>query len=241
VDAIGTSLAPDVEYVDHRRLGLEPMHGAEAVVGLLRSLSQTVRDTALRVDDILAVQPSALAVRMTNSGTLVDGAGTFERQFLGVYSLGSDGRVTRVEPFDADDETAALARFDELAALAAATEPSTAASGATPKRARRLRPNAATADAARCEAALAARDLTALADQLADDLVMTDHTTGATLDREGCLDSFRYALRVRDWTCRIEPLAALGEALALARMTYLAGSFVRDDFDVGSVEREQIC
>src|SRR5262249_23650255 len=66
------ALAPSVEWVDHRTLiGLGSSQGAEAVlhevVGSLLDLSE---DVATHVDDIVALRPDALLVRLTTSGIL---------------------------------------------------------------------------------------------------------------------------------------------------------------------------
>src|SRR5262249_11281402 len=66
--------------------------------------------------------------------------------------------------------------------------------------------NAATACAARVDAAIAARDADALSTLSADEWEVVDHTTGTTWDREAELRSFRYLLRAEQPTCRHEPL-----------------------------------
>ncbi len=106
---------------------------------------------------------------------------------------------------------------------------------------RRVRPNAATANAARLEAAVAARDAAALPTLFTDDLEALDHTTGAAYGRKGVLFVFRSLLKTsRDPTYRSEPLATLGDWLALVRSSVSASGASGRTFDVGAYEREEI-
>src|SRR5206468_7387038 len=107
--------------------------------------------------------------------------GAYEMPFLAVVVMGADGLVARVENFEVEREDEALARFDELTA-----EPAAARIAAVPRQAaekRRVRPNGATANAARLDAAIAARDADALPTLLAERAEVVDHPTGATYDR----------------------------------------------------------
>src|SRR5262249_30562045 len=108
---------------------------------------------------------------------------------------------------------------------------------------RQMRANAATANAARLGAAVAARDVDALPTLWADELDVVDHTTGIVYGREGEFFSFRALLEAPDPTFRYEPLATLGDSLALCRVwqsaTGVAGGTL--DVDVGAFEREVIC
>ena len=87
---------------------------------------------------------------------------------------------------------------------------------------RRVQANAASAHAARVDAAIAARDADALPTLLADDLEAVHHPTGAEHGREGMLFSLRALLKAQDSTCLHEPLATLGDSLGLYRMTVSA-------------------
>ena len=161
----------------------------------------------MRVDDVLGLRSDALLVRWTNLGTERAGGGAYERQFLRLCVFGADGLLTRIELFDADRDAEALARFDELTPLAARTR--------APRSARRVRPNAATAHAARLDAAIAARDADALATLLADESEVVDHPTGATLRPAGsALARFAALLSARDPT---SPARAARDPRRLAR------------------------
>src|SRR5262249_22153932 len=105
---------------------------------------------------------------------------------------------------------------------------------------RRVAANAATAHAAGVDAAIAARDADAPPGLLADELDVLDHTTGPTWDREGALRTFRYMLGAEKLTYRQEPLATLGDALALCRATASASGIARGKFDVGGYEVEAL-
>src|SRR5439155_3407713 len=107
------------------------------------------------------------------------GGGAYERQFILLHVFGADG-LTRVEFFDTEREDEALARFDEVTAKPAASRSTAPPPQAAEKRARRVRSNAATAHAARIDAAFAARDVDAFPSLMADSVEVVDHTTGAT-------------------------------------------------------------
>src|SRR5262249_56733976 len=128
---------------------------------------------------------------------------------------GADGLMTHAELVDVGREDRALLRFDELAAEPA---PALAPARVAACRKRRVHPNAATANAARLEAAMAACDANALADLLADRVEVVDHPTGMTWDRQGALTSWRALLNARNPMFRQQPLATLGASLALCRL-----------------------
>jgi hypothetical protein len=117
--------ASDVERVDRRTMvgtghtrGIEAiLRGHRAVVEMSETLEGRIEG---RVDDVLALGDDRLLLRWTNFGTLRDGGGPYERSFLALSVYGPDGLVTRSEWFDADQDAAAFARFDALAAQAPA-------------------------------------------------------------------------------------------------------------------------
>src|SRR5262249_48614310 len=67
-----------------------------------------------------------------------------------------------------------------------------------------------------------------------------DHPTGITADGDGVLRSLRYLLRAEGPRCRHEPLATLGDSLALFRQSMSASGFSGGTFDVGAYQREVI-
>src|SRR5262245_51723416 len=236
LDRLAGAYAPAVEVVDHRILGTWSAHGAEELLRHWRSWFD-LADVTIRFDDILGARPDALLWRATSFGTDRAGGGAWEAQILRLLVFGADGHVTRSEMFDVDGEAEALARFDELT-----SEPSLARfvvpSRPVKKSVRRVRQNAATANAARVEAAIAARDFDGIAACFADLCEVIDHANGATYDREGTLTTWRSLLRVRDATYRQEPLATLGDSLALCRQCTSAPGVAGKRFDVGAYEIE---
>src|SRR5262249_28364135 len=57
------ALAPDVEYVDHRTLGLGSTRGVQRYLKGPRSLLEIADDVTVRIDDILGLHQDALLVR----------------------------------------------------------------------------------------------------------------------------------------------------------------------------------
>src|SRR5262249_12011716 len=209
LDANRPPFAHDMECVDHRALGLWSARGAAAALRLLRPLFELADDVPIRIHDVLRARSDAILWRSTFSGTDRTSGGTFEHHHLQLRVFGADGLQTRLEFFDADATDDALARFDALT-----FEPSPPRAALSPrvarKVARRVRPNAATAGAARLDAAMAARDLDALAAFSADESETIDHPTGTTYDNIGDLASWRMMLRARDLQFHHEPLATVG-------------------------------
>src|SRR5262249_48272510 len=114
LDRLAGAYAPAMEGVDHRVLGAWSGRGAEAHLRHWRSWLQPA-DSASRFEDVLGLRTDALVCRTTYFGTDRAGGGTFEGEMLTLWAFGADGRWTRVEVFDVDHATEALARFDGLA------------------------------------------------------------------------------------------------------------------------------
>src|SRR5262249_1991121 len=151
--------------------------------------------------------------------------------------FGTEGPISRMEYFPADHEAEALARFDELTSE---TGPFAPPGEAPTKPLPRVRANAATAHAARVEAAIAARDADAFLAMYADESETVDHTTGATSGRQGLLGSLRALLKAENSTLVREMLATLGNSLALWRNQMSASGLAGGTFDVGPYEREEL-
>jgi ketosteroid isomerase-like protein len=229
-DRYANALAPDVEIVDHRIFGTLSVRGSEAALENLRSFFAVADNYAARVDDILRLELGAVLSRGRTCGTDRVGGGAFERPLLSIQIFGADGRLTRIEVFDAERDVEALARFDELTAEQHTARPIP----------RRVRLNAATANAARIDAAITARDADALPSLLADECETVDHTLGHSFSRSGQLSSYRALMSARDPIHRSEPLATLGESLALSEVSISASSFSGGTFDVGAYQIERI-
>ncbi len=236
LDRQASAWAPDVEAVDHRILGTWFARGAEAYRQQLGSVLEVADDVVSSEDDILGLGTDALLTRRTHSGTDRAGGGRYERVFIWLRAFGTDGLITRIEFFDSDREDEALARFDALTAQQEATRPVRAPSATVPQRARRVRPNAATANAARLDAVIAARDTDALPALFTEDAEFIERPTGGIYHRDGALFSLRSLLRARDPVYRHDPLATLGDVLSLCRVTLSATGIERGNYDVGAYE-----
>ncbi|MGH7339953.1 MAG: hypothetical protein ACREKH_05620, partial [Candidatus Rokuibacteriota bacterium] len=195
---------------------------------------QLVETAAIRDEHVLVLRADALLVHRTHFGIDRAGGGAYERRFLNIFVFGADGLVIRIEWFDPDRDAEALARFDELVGDRTA--------GRTAQR--RIRPNAALALIARLDATIADRDVDALPALYAEETEVVDRRAGGvgggTWHRQGVLDTWRALLRAQDPKCRHEPLATLGAALALSRLSLRASGFAGANFDVGPYEREEI-
>ncbi len=105
---------------------------------------------------------------------------------------------------------------------------------------RRVRPNAAFANVRAVEAAMAARNTDAFEHLIADNATSLNHSTGAELDRSQLRHSMRSFLDAENFTLACDPLATLGDRLALFRDSMSASGVARGNLDVGAYERESI-
>src|SRR5262249_57938953 len=137
-------------------------------------------------------QSRAILLRLVTSGTIRATGGAYENHSVSLWLFGADGLLWRWEMFDRDREAEALARFDVLTA-------------APPRPTRRVRPNAATASAARTDAAIVARDVDACNAQWSERVEYLHHPTGATWDHEGVLFSIRKLMAAERPQSRREP------------------------------------
>jgi class 3 adenylate cyclase len=227
-DQGGKRVAASAVSVDHRTLSAWSARGREEIAAQWRAQQNLADDLTVRDDEILALGPTAIAVRNTWRGVLRAGGGVFENVVICVIGYDADGLVERMDIFDSDREAEALARFDELAAAVA------------PKSAiqRRFRPNAATKLTEAIEAAFDRRDLEAVVALLGDPLETIEHPTGVTYGREGQIESSRRMMRLPDIKLRGETLATLGESLVLFRRIVTASGASGGRFDVGAYEIE---
>ncbi|MCI0347448.1 MAG: hypothetical protein L0221_18725 [Chloroflexi bacterium] len=69
---------------------------------------------------------------------------------------------------------------------------------------------------------------------------ITDHTTGVVYDRQGALGSWRALLKAEHPTVVEEPLATLGDSLALCRESISASGFAGVTFDVGPYKKQEV-
>src|SRR5262249_4147552 len=112
--AIAAAIGPDVEFVDHRPVGLPSSRGRDAYMRSLGSLFELVDDMSNRLDAVLALRADGFVFRVTNLGTERAGGGRFERLILLLCVYDAEGLVSHLEFFAVDREDEALARFDAL-------------------------------------------------------------------------------------------------------------------------------
>jgi len=106
---------------------------------------------------------------------------------------------------------------------------------------RRVRANAASANAARLQAAISARNAEALPGLLAADFESTYHPTELVYDRRAPLAHWQELLRARDPALMIEELASLGDSLALVRQRIsFTGLAASDGVDFGAVLEQNL-
>jgi hypothetical protein len=191
-------------------------------------LARTAVEIAAATDDLLdhADARSALAVALRAAGR-------------GAEADAEEARATLL--WEQKGATLLAERAPRAAARAAAVERAAEARIEPPRPGlRRVRPNAATAHAAQLEAVVAARDAEGLDSLLSDQAEAIEHPTGAVYDRRGLLFSYRSGFGARDFSYRLEPLATLGESLALCRESLSAGGYLARTVDVGTYDRERI-
>jgi ketosteroid isomerase-like protein len=219
-------LSPEIEFVDHRPLGLGSARGIDAFMRGNRSQLDIAGEVEIRADDVLALRPNAYLVAWMTSGTLRDGGGRFERPYLMLRAFEPDGRLRHVEWFATDRAEQALARFDELTAPLAPV--------------RRVPANAATAHAARMDAAVAARDLDAFLDLLADDAQAVHHQTGTLYAEREARRAYEIMLANESLVFSHEPLATLGDTLALCRGNLSIGVSQAEDLPFGASNMDSL-
>jgi ketosteroid isomerase-like protein len=98
---------------DHRQLAWDEAQGLEQMAEILRSGFELSTDMRLEVDEVLACDERAIAMRVTWRGTAVDGGGQLDYP-LGLVIVVEDGRAISHDQYDHDDTDAILARFAEL-------------------------------------------------------------------------------------------------------------------------------
>jgi class 3 adenylate cyclase/tetratricopeptide (TPR) repeat protein/ketosteroid isomerase-like protein len=223
LDSWAAVLAPDCESIDHRRLGTWAVRGAPAFLDHLRVLREVASEIVFRDHAVLALEPNAVLVERMHSGNDRLGGGAYERLFLALWATNADGLLARVEWFDTDHDTQALARFD---ALVAGTGPQVEIR-------RRARPNLATEARVRLKTARVAGDDAAAETIVAEDLEAIDHRWHTTYKRDGWFRTWRGMMRSDGATLHYEPIATLGDLLVLDHCRHTATGTTAGRFDVG--------
>ena len=106
--------AEDGEQLDHRSLGGEPVRGHPALREAHRTAFEVFPDSRVRLDEVLAHGEQVIAYLVTFRATSPDAAGGEGELAQGGVGLFEDGKVVRLEAFDADDMAGIIGRYVEL-------------------------------------------------------------------------------------------------------------------------------
>ena len=202
-------MAPDVQFADHRRLGMGAAQGSSSLVRAADVVFETIDDGGWRVADVLALDAVAFLTCDTFTGVDRATGGRFELEQLSLREFDEHGQYARLEWFDHNDVEHALSRFDELTTPRA------------PDARRRVRSNAATILAIEMVDVWAERAPDRLERLLAEGAVIVNHPTGREYDRAGAVAFLRSLITAGDWSMAMEPLATLGERLGLFLYTWV--------------------
>ena len=104
----------DVEFIDHRPLGADPMVGREAVRNWLATLFEFMPDFCIRIDVLAHDGANRYLARDTYSGEGADAFGAAETEWYVVDQL-RDGKLWREDIFA--DEAAARQVFAHQCAI----------------------------------------------------------------------------------------------------------------------------
>jgi hypothetical protein len=194
--------APDLVGHDHRLVGWGTLHGPAALVSTLEAQIELAPDTQERVDHVRSCARGVLfeyAWHGTHEG------GAFENVWLVLVELDQQGRARRADVWEAEQQDAALARFDELNA----TTP-------TPSRFA----NTASRALDRAMAAWSARDWDGFARVLAREFRQSDRRkmVQLELDREQSIAFARQLGEMASTRVESELLATRGDRLSLSRL-----------------------
>ncbi len=99
--------------VDHRANGWGTITGPEAMREHHAATFAVSLDCRIEIDEVLAGDPRAGAIRFTYRGHLADGGGEFEYS-IGYVTAVQDGRAVSTDVYEPEDREAMLARFAEL-------------------------------------------------------------------------------------------------------------------------------
>lgn len=209
-ERIAAGAAHDLRMVDRRVFGTWSVSSGAQMAEHYRQQLALAQDFSGRPDGVLALGCGALLLRVTYHGTGTASGDRFENQVLLLAKSGAEGPVDYAELIEAERESEALARFDDLV-TASAREPSAQPFG-----------NAATRAVERGAAALAARDWDAFAALMAPGFRHFDRTRIAQLETDGqaWLASFRRMVEMTSEPPACMALATRGERLALMAMVW---------------------
>ena len=199
---------------DHRLAGMGRIDGAdsytESVVAPWKIAPVTHGDAGWRW---LALDRHGVITVLGRTGTVPDGGGDLENEYL---YLVAQGRITRVEMFEMNVLDKALARFEELRGSDGTTSAETPATAAPT-----LRANAATRARDRQHSAVVAHDWDAIRRLAATDFVLEDRGKRAlvTGDVEAWIASMQFTSQP-GFRPRATLIGTFGDRIALDRVVW---------------------
>jgi hypothetical protein len=200
VTALETRLAPDVALEDHRLVGVETVHGRAPVLELLDGLRRQLSSVTTSVLHALEHERAGLYLASESGAVTATWAGDlapFEYLIVSLTEYDETGLVVRWHLYDETQLREALARYDDLAPVAA--QPT---GGPGWERFERMRPP----------------DIDELAARLAPDVRIEDHRSLVGVPADGRDDVLDQLSKLqRDTSLRIwgELLATRGGRFAL--------------------------
>jgi ketosteroid isomerase-like protein len=114
VDGMVELYSEDIEFVDHRALGAEPLRGSVAVREMHRAAFEVIPDSVQEIDEVLAADDRVLAFRVNIRGTSPDAGGDAGESPFGGVDVFENGKCVRVDLYDFDDRASIIARYAEL-------------------------------------------------------------------------------------------------------------------------------
>jgi class 3 adenylate cyclase/tetratricopeptide (TPR) repeat protein len=218
------TLAPDVELVDRRRLGLGSFHGRDVHELGIRLFADLATSISFTVEDVLALDATMQLSRFSISGVDRATGGNFDTTYLNLMQYREGGEIARIEMFDLNDVEAAFARFDELTNSIGAASSSVVDTTAT-----RVQDAIFIANQE--------SDWDAWRSLCAPTMVWHDRRRGVHLDGdvETLITSAQFAFEKLNATVDRTPIATRGDLLALERMCFTFTD------DLGGVSVGEVC
>ncbi len=193
--------------LDHRKVGIGSTHGRGHYERALRTILDPLTDIQLTIEEVLACDEQVIAIRTLYRGTGTPwNAGDFEHASGEVLAV-RDGRLARLEHYDADDRQTIIARYAELGGVIRSL-------GNRP-------PERFVAEYSRLHAA---RDMEAFIQLHAEDCVVLDHRKVGweeTRGREALERMYRSGIEIApDLRHEVDEVLACDERVLATRVTW---------------------
>jgi class 3 adenylate cyclase/ketosteroid isomerase-like protein/tetratricopeptide (TPR) repeat protein len=112
-EALAGVWSADSEFVDHRLVSGEELHGRETMLEAVESAFRIAPDIRWVVDEVLACDERVIAMRVRYVGSAADGGGDVEVA-VGTVNVVDNDMIVSADRFDHDDREGMLARYREL-------------------------------------------------------------------------------------------------------------------------------